>query len=449
MHHLLSLLSLSFALSGNGLISTDATESEGSRGLTRITVIDCQTAGISGNMLLAALIDAGADRRAIERVLEQIPRNYPKCRSLSLDISEVKTHGFRACGVNLRIDEDAEETRAEELLGAVQKVAAVSGLSEKAASFAINSIRTLLEAESKLHGVSLSSTHLHEAGSADTLADVLGVAVACDSLGIFDGETHSTPVAVGGGITVFSHGKLTTPVPAVLEILRQKQIPITGGPEAVELSTPTGVCMLANLVESVVVNYPTMISEKVGYGAGTKELPSSPNILRVVIGRSIDHGLDTDTVQILETNIDDLSGEVLGHALQHLLDSGARDAWISAAQFKKNRPGHVLHVLSDSKDVSRLVEVMMQDTGTLGVRYHQLARYTSPRDVRNVKVRIGRQSYDVRVKFARDASGRAFRVKPEFDDIVAIAKTLSRPVREISDIVISETRKAMEETGEI
>lgn len=281
-------------------------------------------AGISGDMLLAALIDAGADRRVVERVIEQIPRTYSKCKSLSLDIKDVKVHGFRASGIKLGIEEDAEETTAEELLKAAQALATVSRLSEEASSFAINSIRTLLETESRLHGVSLSSTHLHEAGSADTLADIFGVAIACDNLGIFDGEVCSTPVAVGGGITVFSHGNLTTPVPAVLEILRQKQIPIIGGPEAVELATPTGVCMLASLLGRVVATYPSMIVEKIGYGAGTKELSSSPNLLRVVIGRTADEGLITDSIQMLETNIDDLSGEVVGHALQRLLDSGVR-----------------------------------------------------------------------------------------------------------------------------
>jgi len=396
-------------------------------------------------MLLAALIDAGADRQAVQHVLDQIPPHYPKCRSLTLESREVKTHGFRASRVAMKIDEDAKETKAEELLSAVRKIAFESRISEKAASFVSGSMTTLLEAESKLHGVGLGSAHLHEAGSADTLADILGVAAACDSLGIFDGVTHCTAVAVGGGITAFSHGKLTTPVPAVLEILRQSQIPIIGGPEPVELSTPTGVCMLVNLVESALDTYPAMIAEKVGYGAGARELPSSPNLLRVVIGRTPDHRLGADTVQVLETNLDDLPGELLGHTLQHLLDAGARDAWITNAQFKKNRPGHVLHVLCDPKDVPKLVEVVMQETGTLGVRYHEWSRFILRRDVKNLRVRIGEQSFDVRVKFARDPSGRIFRVKPEFDDIVAIAKMLSRPVREVSDVVAFEIAKVMKE----
>ena len=407
-----------------------------------VTVIDCQTAGISGDMLLAALIDAGADRQAIERVLSQIPPNYPKCKSILLDVKEVKRHGFRASNIDVKIVEDAGETRGDDLLRAVSRIAAL-GLSEKAGQFAVDSARLLLETESKLHGVSLSDTHLHEAGSADTLADLLGVAAAGESLGIFEGATYSTAVAVGGGITSFSHGKLTTPVPAVLEILRQRRIPIIGGTELTELSTPTGVSMLANLAHGAVETYPAMIPEKVGYGAGAKELLSSPNILRVVIGRSSNHDYETDSVQILETNLDDLSGEVLGHTLQYLLDEGARDVWVSSAQFKKNRPGHLLHVLCAADDISKLAEIIMRETGTLGVRYHNWNRITLSRDTRIVRVRIGGQEHTVRVKVAKKTSGTVFRVKPEFDDLVTIAKALSKPVREISDIVTAEIRESM------
>jgi len=202
--------------------------------------------------------------------------------------------------------------------------------------------------------------------------------------------------------------------------------------------------MLVSLAENAVETYPAMIVEKVGYGAGSKELSAAPNLLRVVIGRTPDHSLNIDSVHVLETNLDDLPGEILGNTLQRLLDVGARDAWITDAQFKKNRPGHVLHVLCDSKDVPTLVDILIRETGTLGVRYHEWKRFILRRDVRNMSVRIGGQDYEVRVKIARDESGRILRAKPEFDDIVAIAKMLSRPVREIADIVASETREVQE-----
>lgn len=394
-------------------------------------------------MLLGALIDAGANRTDISNVLTQIPKIYPKCRAITLNVTEVKRHGFRACSVNLKIDENSGETNGDELLNVVERIAA--GITPAAKSFALKSARTLLEAESRLHGVSLSDTHLHEAGSTDTIADIVGVAVACESLQIFNSKVYTTPVAVGGGITSFSHGKLTTPVPAVLEILKANQIPIIGGPEPVEVSTPTGVSMLVNLAGSAVECYPTMLPEKVGYGAGAKELSTAPNILRVVLGRALTSMTETDSVQVLETNLDDLSGEILGHTLRYVLDAGARDAWITPAQFKKDRPGNVLHVLCEFNDATRLAQIIMQETGTLGVRMHAWNRVISPREVRAVNVKIEGESYNVRVKVAKNTSGKISRIKPEFDDAIELAKKLGRPVREILELIESEAQRSIKE----
>ena len=299
--------------------------------MRRITLIDPQTAGISGDMLLGALIDAGASPNSIQQVLSDIPLHYPKCKKLELQVREVITHGFRARAVEFEIIEDMEEAQALDFLRAAENIAKASKISEKAASFATSSLRELVAAESKLHGVGAEETHLHEAGSADTLADVFGVAAACDALGIFDDDIYSTPVAVGGGTISFSHGTMAVPAPAVLEIARQRSIPIHGGPENVELATPTGISMLANLVNTFVENYPLLVPETVGHGAGNKQLTSAPNMLRVVIGHGIGTEVGTDTVRILETNLDDLPGEVLGHAMQQILDAGAKDAWITPA----------------------------------------------------------------------------------------------------------------------
>jgi uncharacterized protein (TIGR00299 family) protein len=404
--------------------------------LSRITIIDSQTAGISGDMLLGALIDIGADFARIQETLQLIPTHYPRCKSLRVEASEVRKHGFRTRSVSFSISETDKETPAQEMLDATARVAKASKLTERGKAFAIGSINSLVEVESKLHGVELSRTHLHEAGSADTLADVFGVAAACDSLRIFDGEILGTPVAVGGGSVSFSHGKLATPAPAVLELALQYGIPIVGGPEAVELATPTGVCMLSNLARKFVESYPAMIPEKVGYGAGTKNFDRTPNILRVVVGHSIGQGLAPEIIQVLETSLDDLPGEVLGHALQRILDSGAKDAWITPALFKKGRPGHVLHVICDLVDSSKVAEVMIRETGTLGVRFQQWNRYALERTIETLKLEIAGRSFDVRVKFARDSSGNVVRTKPEFDDVCSIAEALSMSTREVSEEIL-------------
>ena len=411
--------------------------------MPRITVIDPQTAGISGDMLLGALIDAGADQKKIQQILNQISHHYPKCKKIQLNANEVKVHGFRACRVELTITESGEEAHADEFLRAAENIAKASGLSQKASAFACNSIRDLVLAEGKLHGSPINKVHLHEAGSADTLADVFGVAVACDALGIFEGETYSMPVAVGGGTISFSHGTLATPPPAVMEIARQKHIPIRGGPENFELATPTGISMLANLAAIFLENYPPIIPEIVGYGAGKRELQRAPNMLRLVIGNSSGGPAGVDHVHVLETNLDDLSGEMLGHALQRVIEAGAKDVWITSAQFKKNRPGHVLHAICDPAISDKLATVIMEETGTLGVRYQLWDRITLQREIKTVKVIIKGREVSVRVKLARDRAGKIVDMKPEFDDVQLIAKEISMPAREVSHMIIREVRETL------
>ena len=386
-------------------------------------------------MLLAALIDVGADQQSIERMLRLIPNHYSKCRSIRLERKDVKTHGFRASRVEIKISEDQSDTDAKTFSKTVEIIAESSDMSEKATAFAINSANLLIEAESKVHGVLASETHLHEAGSTDTMADILGVAAACDSLQIFEGTIYATPVAVGGGVLSFSHGTVSTPAPAVMEIMRQKKIPMVGGTEPSELTTPTGITMLANLEPIFLETYPEMTAEEVGYGAVMKGLAGGPNILRVVLGRTNSASKFSDRILVLETNLDDVSGEILSYALQRLIDSGVKDAWITSAQFKKNRQRFVLHVICDHKDTEKFSRIIMEETGTLGVRYQPWDRIVLERNVRTVSVKINGISFNVRVKSAKDSTGKTVRVKPEADDIQEIARTTKLPAREVARLV--------------
>ncbi len=408
----------------------------------QLTVIDSQTAGIAGDMLLGALIDAGANLEAIQEALTLIPGNFPRCESLRLETREVKKHGFRACSVDFTISEKDEETSAQALIRSTHEISKASRLSEKARSFAVTAIQVLADAESKLHGFELSKAHLDEAGSTDTLADVFGVAAACDSLDLFEGEILATPVAVGGDLISFSHGTVAIPAPAVLEIARMNGIPLVGGPEASELATPTGIAMLASITNKFVETFPAIIPDKVGYGAGKKDLVKAPNFLRVVIGQPIGQKYGAEVVQVLETNLDDVTGEILGHALQRILDSGAKDAWVTPSLFKKNRPGHVLHAICDPSDAEKIADIMIKETGTFGVRFQQWNRFILQREVGTVKLQIAGKLFEVRVKLAKDGSGKVVRAKPEFEDVRAIAEALNKPAREISDLVLHEVLQA-------
>ncbi len=179
-----------------------------------------------------------------------------------------------------------------------------------------------------------------------------------------------------------------------------------------------------------------MTAEKVGYGSGKMILDSSPNFLRVVLGTRLETPQRAkETVQVLETNLDDVSGEVLSHAVQELIEAGAKDAWVTFGIFKKNRPGHILHVLCDPQDTVKLSRIMIEETGTLGVRQQFWQRLTLSREVQSVSVQISGKAFEVRVKVARDSTGNIVRVKPEFDDIRKIAKEVGLPARRVEEIV--------------
>ena len=416
--------------------------------MAKVTVIDPQTAGISGDMLLGALIDAGAPQEKIQRVFDTIPQHFKRCKSIELTATAVDRHGFRACRAELKITEEDSEVNVQDLLEAAKNIADALRFGEKASTFAVNSVKDIVMAESSLHGSTPDKTHLHEAGSADTLADVFGIAAACNALGVFNGSIYSTPVTVGGGTVTFSHGNLAVPAPAVLEIAKQKHIPIRGGSESVELATPTGISVLANLVQSFVQAFPSVVPLVVGYGAGKIQLEGTPNILRVVIGERIGTDTDGDLVMVLETNIDDLPGEMLGHTLTRVMEAGAKDAWITPAHFKKNRPGQVLHVLCEPARSERLSTLIMEETGTLGVRYQLWNRFTLDREVRTITMSLAGKAVAAKVKFSKDHAGKTMNVKPEFDDVQAIARELSLPARQVFEMILQAARKTLKEKSE-
>jgi hypothetical protein len=385
-------------------------------------------------MLIGALIDAGGNMERVREVLQLIPKHFTRCKSISLEAKTVLSHGFKACGVEFRISEQNEEIPISQMLQAAKDMAKETKLSKRATDFALGSVNLLVEVESRVHGTNFSDTHLHEAGSADTLADVFGAAAACDSLKLFDGEIVSTPVAIGGGSVTFSHGTIGVPAPAVIEILSMRHVPMKGGPESVELTTPTGIAMLANLVQAFIPTYPEITPNRVGYGAGKKQLTSCPNLLRVVLGSKAS-SISREAVNMLETNLDDVSGEVLAYTVQRLIDSGAKDVWLTAAQFKKNRPGHVLHVLCGVHEAEKFSRMIMEETGTLGVRYQSWDRFILDREIKTLNVEIAGKKFEVRVKLAHDTVENLVRAKPEFDDIASISKTISMPSRKVEQIV--------------
>ena len=410
----------------------------------RLMIVDCQAAGVSGDMLLGALLDLGVDEDLLDELAEAIARGASWCRELAIRTEEVVRGGLRARRVLVQADED-RGARGDELLRALSSASKRLGLSEQADELALASLKTLLEAEARVHGLrDQESAHLHELGSVDTLVDILGVAACLDRLGLLgDADFLATPVAVGGGTVRFSHGEASVPAPATLEILRSRGFPFTGGPVEGELATPTGVAILVNLVSRVVPFYPLMRPLAVGLGAGARELPGVPNVLRVVVGEPLGPELPSEAICVVETNVDDVSGEVLGHVIERLLSEGALDVCVVPVVMKKSRPGHIVRALAREADAARLAELLMEELGTLGVRLLRCERLVAPREVRALEVQVAGSRWPVRVKVARGPSGRVLRAKPEFEDLRTIARGTGLPLREVARVVQDAIRREL------
>jgi hypothetical protein len=391
-------------------------------------------------MMLGALLDLGANVKKVTSAIKSLERAEYGYKNVAVDIKQVMRKGFRATKVDVT-GEGKSRKDGEQLIGIVEKTAEKLKLSAKAKHYASGVIHTLVDAEAKLHGRHLADAHLHEVGLVDTAAEIIGSAVAMEDLGFFNAKIIATPVSVGGGLFQFSHGTVSSPSPAALAIFQSRNFPIKGGPVESELATPTGASIIVNLAEEVSSFYPEMVPLKVGYGAGGKDFSEIPNVLRIIVGKPLENILIKDQVVVLETNVDDVSGEIVGHAVDRLLMEGAKDVSIIPMFTKKNRPGQIVRVVADQKDAQRLSRLLIEETGTLGVRVYHCERHIINRESCSVDVSVNGVKELVKVKIAKDADGNIIRIKPEYDDLKRLAEKTNKPLRELAEIVISRARE--------
>jgi len=403
-----------------------------------VFVIDAQVAGVSGDMLLCSLVNIGANK---SKIIDGIRSAESLCKGVKvkkIDFVEVKKNSLQATELLLEIDDDVHERKGIEIKEIITKSAEQLKISENAKTFAVKSIETLIQAESKIHGEPEDSVHFHEAASFDTVVDVLGTAIALDDLGCFDDDIVVTPVAIGGGTVTFSHGTSSNPAYAILEIFRESGIITVGGNVKEELTTPTGASMLVNLVKECSEFYPPMKIQSIGYGAGQKDFEGFSNVLKIVRGIASTK-LQFDTVKILETNVDDVSGEVLGNMIEKIMAQGAKDVTISSAITKKGRPTNLVSVICDSDTMNSIMDLLVTETGTLGVRIRTSERYIVPRAVKTLSVNIQGQSFDVRYKTRDLNNGSHFKI--ESDDIKEISSALSISFKDTEELLNQEVRK--------
>lgn len=322
----------------------------------RVAYLDCSS-GISGDMTLAALIDCGANLSNIQSAMDSMDLGA------QVSIATVRKRGFRAIKLHVAAPEDPVHRDLEQILGCISR----ARLSPGARRIASRIFERLAKAEASVHGVSIDQVHFHEVGAVDSIVDIVGTAVAWDQLGIQ--RAQASPVPTGTGFIQIAHGRVPVPAPATAELL--KGVPIAQCNLTHELTTPTGAAILSELVDSY-GSMPSMQLESIGIGAGTLELQDRANCLRIFVGREHEstssEGVLRDSVVKLETNLDDITGEEIGFAIEQLWQAGALDVFSVAIQMKKNRPGTLLSVIANPEDTQRLEKVMFQHTRTLGIR---------------------------------------------------------------------------------
>jgi uncharacterized protein (TIGR00299 family) protein len=261
-------------------------------------------------------------------------------------------------------------------------------------------------------------------------------------LKLFSDEIISTPVAVGGGTLTFSHGTSSNPASAILEIFRDSDIIIRGGLVKEELTTPTGACLLVNLADTCSEFYPAMKIKSIGYGAGCKDFDSFPNVLKIVKGESTNE-FQLDTVQVLETNLDDVSGETIGYMIDKLIANGAKDVTVTPGITKKGRPTNIVSIICDPSITNILINILVSETGTLGVRLRSSSRFVVPRIIITVPIVLQEKNFMVRCKIVKhNEVVKHFKV--ESDDIKSIADSLSLSFKETSDLIIDEVKRRID-----
>ena len=375
----------------------------------RVAHFDCFS-GISGDMVLGAVLDAGVPPDAIRAALDSL--GLP----IKLEVEKVKRCGFAATKATVEAA-DQEDYR---FLPDVEAILARAALTPRQRERATAIFRKVALAESVAHGMPLERVHFHEVGALDSIADIVGAAVGLDALGV--AAFTSSPVPTGTGTVRCAHGIMPVPTPGTAELL--KGVPLAPSAVKAELTTPTGAAILTSVVTSYTAA-PAMTIERIGHGAGTKDFMDQPNILRLFVGTTAADA-EADTVVVLETNLDDAAPELIGYCTERLFAAGALDVFTVAAQMKKGRPGVLLTVIAEPGRATDLEAVLFRETATFGVRRHMAARAKLRREAVTVATPWGP------VKAKRGWRGDGFEVlTPEYDDCARVAREHGVPLREV------------------
>jgi uncharacterized protein (TIGR00299 family) protein len=400
----------------------------------RVAFLDC-TAGVAGDMLLGALVDAGADIDVVSEAVRSLGIS-----GLDVSVTRARRSGFACTRVSVRAPD--LQDRERHLHDVLDLCAGATGLGKRAGSLAQSVFELLAQVEAEAHGTTPDKVHFHEVGAYDALADVVGCAAALDDLGLLDDPAVITcsPLAAGSGTVRCAHGRMPVPVPAVLNIAAHAGLQLTAGDLTGERTTPTGAALVASLADPGAL--PPMTVRAVGTGGGSRDTVDRPNITRVVIGDSaVVSSPPQGEVLALESTVDDMDPRLWPSVLRALREAGAWDCWTTGIVGRHGRPGQVVTALCSEHVRQAVTETLFRHTPTLGVRWSTHQRVTLPR--RSVTVSVGPpgQPQPVTVKIAEGPYGH-LTLQPEVSEAERAALALDWPLRTVCEAAVSNCRRA-------
>ncbi len=394
-----------------------------------IAYLDCHS-GISGDMFLGALLDAGLPFEELRKALAALPM-----QGYHLEHTPYTDKGIRGSRLHVAV---TEEEQPERHLSDITALLRDAPLAPRVRETALAIFQRLAEAEASVHGSSIEAVHFHEVGAVDSIVDIVGAAIGIETLGI--SRLYASPLPLTTGHVPSAHGLLPIPAPATLEILRRVAAPWRPCPAEGELVTPTGAAILATLAR---FETPAIAIERVGYGFGQKRLPW-PNCLRLCLGRSQEQtelaagGIDTDRAIVIESHIDNMSGELLGGLMERLFEAGALDVSYTPLHMKKNRPATLVTVICREEDGERLALLLLRETSTLGVRIQPVRRLKARREQQRVETELGPMTVKVKRLGAQIVS-----VAPEYEECRRIARERAMPLMDVYEVARDAARSMM------
>lgn len=385
-------------------------------------IIDPQGSGISGNMIIGAFVDLGANPDKLKEIMEKSAREFGK---IEVTFEKTVKNCISSTYCHVEMLENNKPLNYPEFIEKINDL----DIDEKVKETSVNVFERIAKAEAKVHGKTIDTIHFHEVGASDAVADVIGSIYAYYSLNLDNQKVIGLPIAVGGGRIKTAHGILPVPAPAVVEILKEAKM--IGGPVESELATPTGTAIYMEICDEIKEFIPLINAKQVGYGAGKKDF-DHPNVLRIIESSDI---TESDKIDVIETNIDHLTGEEIGYLFDKLSSEGARDVSITPIIMKKNRQGSLLKVISRKENREKIIETIFKETGSLGIRIApNIHRGVAKREFEKETFEINGKEYEVTFKTGY-INGEIISRRAEYEDLKRIAEDSGLPLKKIDEMI--------------